>query len=377
MAEALPPLAYPQHFPDQSFGSAVVQQLYISHNKLGIVPPMAEGGYPDFSQTFQMLPPLEVTFLHDELESVRRRLRPLRRPANQYWGEKAAGVAQNMREWHEQHDAHDLADVFDAGLPAGRKQEVVQYLTWYCHSLIDPDKEVRKRMATIRNEYLEDDLSYLTQCDLLPPHAPAAIMNGVDSVKRFRVIDPFESGYNQHDGEYRPYERALGISALTLNTNDVYATGLHESIHSGTDEGLCKIMPVETTELTWLDEAYVEHLTQVATDESPFVIDPDKRSERKGAYVPERKLLSLMLPGLAEPITLRHLGDAYFEPLVVTSSPRMRLKSLLCQPHPATNESLMGTIGLIAESYNKDELSRYEQEKLLEYWISRFRPRQG
>lgn len=373
MAERLP-LQPPEHFPDKVFGSASVKLLYVLHANAQLTPPLVDG-YPDFSQTFQLLPSTGKSLIEDDIASIRRELRILSRPPSEYWEEKADNVAQNMHEWHQKHQAQDKAEVFAAGFPARRTIEAVRYLSWYTHSLIEPNKAVKREAAAFRQGRLHGDLARLVAEGLVPPHTPRLVHEGLDRIKDFYAMDPFTSGYTQHMGEHHPIEHTIGISALVLGTDEMEPTCFHESIHAASDNGLCTILPGERVELTWLNEAYDEHLTQVVGKGEPYIIDPDKRKESGPAYVFERKLLSVMLQGLVQPPSLHDFSEAYFEPLEITSPARLRLKSLLNQTHPVSKENVLTASTMIAESYEKEGISVRRRNDLLRYWISRFTSR--
>lgn len=155
-----------------------------------------------------------------------------------------------------------------------------------------------------------------------PHRASDVIRRGIGSIRVHHVMDPFEAGHLNAQGEFCATSRRMRVQAVGLGAgyfasdSELAKTIAHEDLHAAVDcAELERLTRRQIVGHRWLLEAFVEHSVLAAFHGSPEVLDPSQRGKLKlpaGTYTDERVLTSALCFDGEFVVDSTLLGDAYF-----------------------------------------------------------------
>lgn len=287
-------------------------------------------GY-DLALTLNFRKPQRLTNEHHAIaEAMKRNLNQL--SASPHWDDqKSLEAIDNF------YRANDLQALQNEQGSVRINSNIASWLgRTSCHNVArfavwNTDRHIQLQEALIRDhEHLADDTitrtEQLINLGLFPDIALSRVEQAIGAYGVLHAMDSFEAGARQANGYCTSRIMAIANNYEFRDTmehpsSEMYSVVFHESLHAtGMHANGGFMTGIESAGIHYLlEEAFVEHSTQVARDQlqpDMDVIHPDRRRKigMDTIYYQEREILAHLTSGNAATIPADLLAATFFSP---------------------------------------------------------------
>lgn len=359
--------------PEFVIGSAAVRLAYdIQQNQVPIVRDSPAFSYPDFRHPYRYWSDEHRHLMAVELSAVRTRLKGTMigpDDNNQYRATKVRD-AFATRYIPVPTDLEGItADVIEGAIQAD-DPELLYFLSWHAASLEPAQHLLQKRSQDFQIGVLEE-INDMAEQGYLPSNSAGILAYSFEQIESLDVLDAFASADTNCKGLYS--DNRMGIAEnIVWKNREFYNIFMHESLHaceSAIGSSFDGMASQTSGSLIWLRDAFIEHLTQATNLNVEW--DEIVSLDEDGLYIPERRLMAIMLQAGRHKIPMQTLANTFFEGNHSSSAQREELQTALEESFYGLNLNGHPNIATaVAADYNAAS-TRAEQWQRLQAWEQR------